>query len=677
VSQLLPALVAAALGCFTAGAALALVLGRRPDAVRRVAYPAAALGSAGVAAAGIAALGGVPWTLAVAWVLPPPGLELALDRLGGLFLVLVGGAGFAASVYALDYTRGESHGAGGQAFAYNAFLAAMALVVLAANLWSFLIAWELMALASYFLVMAEPGKRAVARAGWVYAVVTHAGLACLAAAMLLLVGATGSDRFADWAVAAPALPPGTRTAAFVLFLLGFGSKAGLVPLHVWLPLAHPVAPSHVSALMSGVMIKFGVYGLLRVGFEWLAGGPAWWGATLLTIGAVSAVLGVLYALVEHDLKRLLAYHSIENIGIIFLGVGAGLVFQATGSLTLAHLGLLAAVYHTANHATFKTLLFLAAGAVLHATGTRNMEAMGGLVKRMPGTAACFLVGAAAISALPPLNGFVSEWLTFQVLLQSAQVPRPELNLVFLLGLAGLALTGGLAAACFVKAFGISFLALPRSAAAAEAREAPATMRAAMFLLAAACVGLGVGAAQAVPVLGRATAGLVGRAGTASPPFATGGLTLVVGDGFGALSPLAVAVLLGLALVALPVGLRLLGARRDRRVYETWGCGRSLQTARMEYTATAFSQPFKRIFAVLYRPVKQLDIEFHAESRFFVRTIRYENPTRSLVDEWLYAPALTGALRLAHAVRRIQSGSANAYLAYIFVALLLALLVAGR
>jgi hydrogenase-4 component B len=677
VSGFVPVLVGAGLGAFAAGALAALLLAPWPSAGRRVSHLLAAAGGALTAVGGLLALGGPPWQGRVGWLLPAPGVELALDGPSGFFLALVGGAAVPTSIYAVGYTAGRRHGLAGLGCAYNVFLGTMALVPLAANVFTFLVAWELMALASYFLVMTDAEERGVARAGWVYAVVTHAGLACLVAGMLLLTRAAGSDRFADWAGAASTLTPGTRTAVFVLLALGFGSKAGLVPVHVWLPIAHPAAPSHVSALMSGVMIKLGVYGLLRAGFEWLGTGPAWWGATLLLVGGASALLGVLYALVEHDLKRLLAYHSIENVGIILLGLGAGMVFRATGLDTLARLGLLAAVYHTANHAAFKGLLFLGAGAVLHATGTRNMEAMGGLARRMPWTAACFLVGAAAISALPPLNGFVSEWLTFQALLQSVQVPRPALNLVFLLGLAGLALTGGLAAACFVKAYGISFLALPRSDAAERAREVAGTLRAGMVLLAASCVGLGLGAAQVVPVLDRAAAGLVGTPGTRAVPLVTDGATLAVGDGFASLSPIGVAALLAISLALLPLGLRLLGARRDRRVYETWGCGRSLQTARMEYTATAFSQPFKRIFAVLYRPVKQLEIEFHAESRFFVRTIRYENPTRSIIEEWLYLPVLAAVHRAARVARRIQSGSANLYLAYIFLALLACLLVAVR
>jgi hydrogenase-4 component B len=668
VSGLALWLLGGALGAFAGGALAALALASRPVALGRVTHLSAAAGGLATVAAGGLGLWGARGGVRVSWLLPPPGAELALDGLAGFFLILVGGLALPVSIYAIGYTAGRGEGLPGLGAAYNAFLGAMVLVVVAGNVLTFLVAWELMALASYFLVMSDPEERGVTRAGWVYALVTHAGLACLVAGMLLLAGAAGSDRLADWAAAGAALPSAVRNLVFLLLALGFGSKAGLVPLHVWLPLAHPAAPSHVSALMSGVMIKLGVYGLLRAGFEWLGPGPAWWGATLLLAGGASALLGVLYALVEHDLKRLLAYHSVENVGIILLGLGAGLVFRAAGFDELALLGVVAALYHTVNHAVFKGLLFLGAGAVLHATGTRNMEAMGGLIKRMPWTAACFLVGAAAISALPPLNGFVSEWLTFQALLQSFRVQDPGLNLAFLLGLAALALTGGLAAACFVKAFGISFLALPRSDAAARAHEVGWSLRAGMAVLAAAAVALGLLAPWVLPAIARAMPGLAPAA-----PALGDGWTVTVGAGFASVSPGAVAGLLGAAGVCLVLGLRLGGARRDGRRYETWGCGRSLQTARMEYTATAFSQPFKRVFAILYRPVKQLEIEFHPESRFFVRTIRYEQPTRSLIEEWLYLPLLGGTRRLARTVERIQSGSANLYLAYIFVALLALLL----
>ena len=397
---------------------------------------------------------------------------------------------------------------------------------------TFLIAWELMSLASYFLVLHDRDDPESVDAAWLYAVMSQAGLACLLAGMLLLTAATGSATFADWASAAPDLAPGARVLPLLLLGLGFASKAGVIPLHVWLPRAHPAAPSHVSALMSGVMVKLGIYGLVRASLDWLAPTPVWWGAAVLLAGAVSAVVGILYAVVERDLKRLLAFSSIENVGVILIGLGAGLVFRGVGLGGLAVLAIAAALYHAVNHAAFKSLLFLGAGAVVHATGTRNMNALGGLVTRMPWTAACFVFGAAAIAALPPLNGFVSEWLIFQALLQNVQMARLELNLTFTFGLAALALTSGLTLACFVKAAGITFLAVPRSDAAARAHEAPVSMRAAMVLLAGACVFLGLGPTLVLPALARLAGPLVG----AELPALGDGLTVRISGEFAALSP---------------------------------------------------------------------------------------------------------------------------------------------
>jgi hydrogenase-4 component B len=626
--------------------------------------------AAGLAALIVGAAGvlGARWTLAVPWLVPLGGLELSMDPLAGFFLGLVGAGAIPVSVYAIGYTGGERRGV----LAYLGFVVSMGVVPLAANLMTFAIAWELMSLASYFLVLHDRGEPESVRAAWVYAVMSHAGLACLLAGMLLLSVWTGSWRFADWAAAAPGLSGVGRDVVFGLLAVGFLGKAGVIPLHVWLPLAHPAAPSHVSALMSGVMIKLGIYGLLRAGFEWLGAGPAWWGVAVLMLGTVSSVIGVLYALVDHDLKRLLAFHSIENVGIILIGVGAGMLYHGTGLEALALLGLAAGLYHTLNHAAFKALLFLGAGAVVRATGTRNMEEMGGLIKRMPWTAACFLVGSVAIAALPPFNGFVSEWLTFMALLQTTRLAQPALNLVFAFGIAGLALTGGLAMACFVKAFGVSFLALPRSEAAARAHEAPRSMRAAMVALALLCLGLGLGPTLMVPALLGVAAALTGAA--TPVPFGNA-LTLSVSGGFASLSTLAIALALGGGLLLPLVLFRLAGASRRVRGYETWGCGRILQTARMEYTATAFSNPFKRVFDFFYRPVKRLDIEFHPESRFFVQRIEYENPTRSIFDDWLYRPALAVLSGVAARARAIQSGSTNVYLAYILAALLVLLVLA--
>ncbi len=619
-------------------------------------------------AAGLAGVFGRAWTLSVPWLVPLGGLELALDPLGGFFLALVGVATIPASIYAIGYAGGERRGV----LAYVGFVLAMCVVPLAANLMSFAIAWELMSLASYFLVLHDRREPGAVRAAWVYAVMTHAGLVCLLAGMLLLGAATGSWRFADWHAAAPGLTALGRDAVFVLLAAGFLGKAGVIPLHVWLPLAHPAAPSHVSALMSGVMIKLGVYGLLRAGFDWLGAGPAWWGVAVLLLGATSSVIGVLYALVDHDLKRLLAFHSIENIGIILIGVGAAMIYRPAGLEALALLALAAGLYHTLNHTAFKALLFLGAGAVVHGTGTRNMEELGGLIKRMPWTAACFLAGSAAIAALPPFNGFVSEWLTFMALLQNTRLAEPALNLVFALGIAGLALTSGLAMACFVKAFGISFLALPRSEAAARAHEAPGSMRAAMVALAVLCLGLGLAPTLVVPVLLGVARGLTGAT---APVEVVDGLTLSVSGDFGSLSTLVLAVALAGGLMLPLVALRLAGASRRVRRAETWGCGRVLQTSRMEYTATAFSNPFKRVFDFFYRPAKRLAIEFHPESRLFVERIEYENPTRSIFEDWLYRPVLGTLSAVARRARAIQSGSTNVYLAYILAMLLVLLVLA--
>ena len=633
-----------------------------------LAFVGGAVAGLGAAGLGLAGLLGYQWSVQIAWLVPLSGLELRMDPLAGFFLLLIGGTSVPTSIYSLGRARGEVKGR----VSYLVFLLAMGVVPLAGNAPTFLLAWELMALASYALVLHDHDEPGVVRAAWVYAVMTHAGLASLLAGMLLMTASTGSLRFADWQAAGPGLDGATRSLAWLLLTIGFASKAGVVPLHVWLPIAHPAAPSHVSALMSGVMIKLGIYGLLRAGLEWLGPGPAWWGVVLLLAGTVSAVKGVLYALVERDLKRLLAFSSIENVGIVLVGVGAGMVFHASGLEFLAVFALAAALYHAANHAAFKALLFLGAGAVVHATGTRDLEALGGLIKRMPWTAAAFLVGSVAIAALPPLNGFVSEWLTFQALLQTVQIPRLELSLVFALAIAGLALTSGLAVACFVRAFGITFLALPRSESAARAHEVGGAMRLALVLLAIACAALGLAPTVVLPVLGRAAASLVGLP---TPVLVEWPLTLTVAGDFASLSMPVIALALGLGLVLPTLALWALGAPRGRRRTATWGCGRLLQTARMEYNAASFAGPYKRIFDFVYRPRKRLEVEYHPESRFFVRRMAYENLPRGLAEEWLYGPVSRALQHATARVRTIQSGNSNLYLIYVLAALLVLLVFA--
>ncbi|NGZ61057.1 MAG: hypothetical protein CV081_11230 [Nitrospira sp. LK265] len=471
------------------------------------------------------------------------------------------------------------------------------------------------------------------------------------------------------------LPEGMRTLAFLMALIGFGTKAGIVPLHVWLPYAHPAAPSHISALMSGVMIKTAIYALIRVYFDFLGGQfPWWWGFTVLFLGATSALLGVMYALMEHDLKRLLAFHSVENIGIILLGIGSGMIFHSYGLKELAALGLVAGLYHTINHAMFKALLFLGAGSLLYATHVRNIEEYGGLLRRMPWTGICFLIGAVSISALPPTNGFVSEWLIFQSLFLSYQLPTAFLKLMLPIAAAILALTGVLALACFAKAFGISFLALPRSTHARHAEEVPAPMRVGMGILAVFCVVLGVAPMVILPLLDQVVAPLAGISIQGKVLAMDGWALAPVNVDFSSLSTPTLALLL-MALALLGWGLAVtFGGHRRKRRYKTWGCGINL-TPRMEYTATGFVQPIKRVFSTVYQPTVKLETEFLDESRYFAKRRRFEFHIEPIFEKYLYDPLVAFFTTLADRLRVIQAGSLHLYLTYIFVTLILLLLLA--
>jgi hydrogenase-4 component B len=659
------------------GALAALVSGRKSLGRGLVALGAIAGAGAGLALGATVIATGVPFTLFVPELLPlGGGLALRLDSLGAFFLVVIGVGAIPAALYGAGYTAVYEDGRASLrllGMMFNLFLLTMSLVTLADNVFTFLLMWEGMSLTSYFLVMTEADEERTRNAGLWYIGMTHAGLVMLMAAFLLLTGGTGSGAFADLRAIAPSLPSGVRDTVFVLAFLGFGSKAGIVPLHVWLPRAHPAAPSHISALMSGAMIKMGVYGLLRVALDLLGGGPAWWGGLVLSVGVVSALLGVLYALMEHDLKRLLAFHSVENIGIILIGIGAGLMFHRYGLMPLAALGFIGGLYHVLNHAAFKGLLFLGAGSVLHAMHTRNMEEMGGLIKRMPWTALFFLIGAAAISALPPLNGFASEWLVFQSLLGGVNIPVPEVVVVMPVAVGLLALTSGLAAACFVKAFGITFLALPRSSEAAHAHESPFSMQCGMGLLALACIGLGVAPFAVVPVLGGILVGLGGLPDT-RVEF-TYSVFLQTPGVFGQMSPTLMALGLLLLLVVVPSVMWLLRLTSRPRLSDSWGCGRVGQTARMEYTATAFAEPLKRVFAEIYRPMKELTVDFHPESKYFVQSIEYRSEITPWFDQSLYRPFLESATFVAQQVRRLQAGSLHLYLLYIAIVLTLLLVVA--
>lgn len=656
--------------------AFAALLGGRSAIGRGLVAAGAAVGSAAGLALGVLVIASeIPLTFTSARLLPLTGVALRLDGLGAFFLVVVGLVGCASAIYAFGYS---AQYAGRYSLRlvgvmFNLLLLALSLQVMADNALTFLVLWEAMSLTAYWLVLTEHDRPGTVRAGVWYFAMMHVGFAALVAMFLVLSGADLTTSFTSMRAGVASLSPGLRNAVFLLALFGFGSKAGIIPLHIWLPMAHPVAPSHVSAVMSGVVIKMGIYGLLRVLLDLMGGGPTWWGAVILAAGSVSALLGVLYALMEHDLKRLLAYHSVENIGIILIGIGTGMIFHSYGLMTLAALGFISGLYHTINHASFKALLFLGAGSVLQATGTRNMEKMGGLIKRMPWTSLFFLVGSVAISALPPLNGFASEWLVFQSLLGGSNIPTPEVAVVMPIAVGILALTSGLAAACFVKAFGITFLAIPRSREAEHAHESPPSMLAGMALLALACVALGLAPFVVVPALGRVLAGLGGLPDTHAA--FTLNLYLVAPNNFASMSPTLVALGLLVLLGLVPLVMLIFRVNRRWRVSDSWGCGRVGQTPRMEYTATAFAEPLRRVFAELYRPTKELSIDFHPDSKYFVQSIEYRSEITPWFEKALYGPLLWFIRFVASLVRRLQSGSVHIYLFYIAVALLILLLIA--
>ena len=674
-------LLVASLCGYAFAAAAGLLLMRRERLAAVVSFGLAALSAASSLLAGLSFLAGAPVGGNEPLELLPPllpylKLTVRLDALGAFFLLIVSLLGLAVSIYSLGYVRGYfgRRNVGVLGAFYNALLLATTLLFAADNIWVFLIAWELTALTAFCLVVFEHEKPETRQAGVLFFIMSHIDAGCIIAGFFLLFQQSGDYSFSSLHHIGEAMSAGRRNAAFILFLLGFGIKSGIIPLHIWLPVAHPVAPSNVSALMSGVLIKLGVYGLARVCFDFLGPPALWWGVTILTVGTVSAVLGVLYALMEHDLKRLLAYLSIENIGIILMGLGASLIFLRAGHPLLASLSLIAGLYHTINHAAFKGLLFLGAGAVVQSTHTRNMEEMGGLIKRMPQTAFFFLMGAVAISALPPLNGFVSEWLTYQSLLQGFDVTQSLWRLVFPLSGAMLALTGALAAACFVKAFGITFLAQPRSDHARHAVEVAPSMRVGMGILTVACVLLGLFPTAFIRLLDPLTQQLIGEQISTQLNLA-GGFVLGSLSKYPGTISMSGLVLTAVCLLPVPLALWLVFGRQTRtRRGPTWACGQPGLTPQMEYTATGFSKPVRMIFKALFQPRRDVQREYDF-SPYFATNIRFESHIEEVFVERLYRPLRVWILRVSRRVRALQAGSIHAYLLYIFLTLLLLLLCA--
>lgn len=606
--------------------------------------------------------------------LPFLSLTFNVDKLSAFFIFIISLVSLFSSVYGIAYVEHfyKKYNIGALGFFYNVFIAGMLLVVSAENALFFLIVWELMSLASYFLVIFENKEKENIKAGLVYFIMTHIGTAFIVLAFLLLYRATGSFDFIFIKNNIGGVSPLLKNAIFIFALIGFGTKAGIIPFHIWLPGAHPAAPSHVSALMSGVMIKTGIYMMIRIFLDIMPNVPVWWGALILIVGAVSSLLGVLYALTEHDIKRLLAYHSIENIGIILLGLGSSLVFLALDMRPLAILGLVAALFHILNHAIFKALLFLGAGSVISMARTRNMEEYGGLIKYMPKTAFFFLIGSMAISALPPFNGFFSEWLTFQSLFGGISFQGRLIQWVFILAAGSLAFTGGLAAACFVKVFGITFLGRPRSEEARRAKESDAFFQLSMAALAFLSLIIGIFAGKIAGLLLNITRD-ISMFRFSEMPFTSGANIFALKSGFASVSMPSVFVGLFIAVIVAYCSLRVFTGHRRVEFARTWDCGTDLNP-RMEITATGFSRSIITIFRGILRPTRQTDIEYRdAEMRYFPKSQAVKMGTKDIYGAYLYKPIQILALKISSYIKRVQGGNVNVYVAYIFFILIVLLL----
>lgn len=592
--------------------------------------------------------------------LPWIGAHFRLDALSAFFMVVVNLAAVGASLYGIGYGRHEAAPQRVLPF-YPAFLAGMNLVILADDAFTFLFSWESMSLASWALVVAHDREPGNLRAGYIYIVMASAGTLALLLAFGLLAGPEGNYIFGSMRDAA--LSPGLAALVLLLVLFGAGSKAGLVPVHVWLPLAHPAAPSHVSALMSGAMTKVAIYGFVRVVFDLIGAPQWWWAALILVLGGITAVMGILYATMQTDLKKLLAYSTVENVGVIFVGVGLALAFKENGMVAAAALAMTAALFHALNHSIFKSLLFFGSGAVLTATGERGLEQQGGLIHRMPVTSFAFLIGCVAISALPPLNGFVSEWLTFQAVILSPDLPAWDLRIAAPAVGAMLALSAALAAACFIKAFGVTFLGRPRSPAAAEAKEVDRFSLAAMLGLAALCLLAGILPGFVIDLLSPVVDGLVG--GRMPVQRTVQWLTIVpVAEGRSSYNGLLVFLFIAAAAMIAAYAIHRLASHALRRA-PPWDCGFPDASPATQYTAGSFAQPIRRVFGtVIFRARETVEMPTPGD----LAPARLRIDLRDLVWDILYAPVAVAIGFAADWLNRFQFLTIRRYLSLVFAAL---------
>ncbi|HVO90099.1 MAG TPA: hydrogenase 4 subunit B [Casimicrobiaceae bacterium] len=637
---------------------IGIALPRRLTLIAHVLFPASAAVSAMLVVIGAMALLGSPHTAVLPLGLPSLPFHVRLDPLAAFFLVVLGAASAGISLFSAGYFRSsEGTPPGLVCLQYHVFLAAMAFVLVADDAYAFMVAWETMALASFFLVTTDHRHPEIRRAGFLYLLIAHVGAIAILLCFGVLQDPGGDYTFANMrAVHRDGAWP---SIAFFLALVGFGAKAGVVPLHVWLPEAHPAAPSPVSALMSGVMLKTAIYGLLRVTFDLLHTQVWWWGAIALAVGLVTALYGVIFATVQTDMKRLLAYSSIENIGIIVTGIGLAILFNTYGKELLAAVALTAVLYHTINHALFKSLLFLATGSVLHSTRERSLGKLGGLIHRMPWVAWLALIGTLASAGLPPLNGFVSEWLLLQAFLFTPSLPQSFINMLVPLAAAALVLAAALAGYVMVKFFGIIFLGQPRENTLAYAHDAGRFERVALCVLAVACVLLGVLPVQVIGLLDRVNQALVGS--TVGGHGGSWVLLAPIAPDRASYSPLIVlVVIVAVVLLTIQVVHRYYHGRLRRGA--PWDCGFPLQTPRMQDTAEGFGQPIRQVFEIFFRIERHLPSPFDNAPRY---TVRVE-------DRWwylLYAPVATAVDFLARLIGLIQQGRIAVYLLYSFATLI--------
>ena len=653
----------ALLACWAVVGAAGLLRPANVVFVGRVLFPLGALTGAGLAIVAAAGFGAPVERATLLIGLPDLPMHVRLDALSRVFLVLLGSASAGVSLFASGYFRkGEGTAPGLLGLQYHLFLATMGFVLLADDAYAFMVAWETMALTSYFLVTAQHGIPEIRSAGFLYLLMAHVGAIAILLSFGIMQG--GTWHFTFDAMRAATLPPAWATAAFLLTLFGFGAKAGLIPLHVWLPEAHPAAPSPVSALMSGVMLKTAIYGVLRVTFDLLGDPQWWWGLVPLALGLATALFGVVFAAVQTDMKRLLAYSSVENVGVLFTGIGLAVVFHGVGMDTLAALALVAVLYHALNHAFMKSLLFLGTGAVLHATGERNLGRLGGLIHRMPWAGWLTLVGVLAIAGLPPLNGFVSEWLLLQSLLFSHEVPHPFVNMLLPLGAAIIALAAALAGYVMVKFFGVIFLGQPREATLAGAHDVDGLEKAGLIWLAVGCVLLGLFPVQVIGALGTATQQLLG----AAPAISHGAWWMLapLPDRAASYAP---AILLAVIVAVITVTFLVVRVvyRRPVRRAPPWDCGFARLDPRMQDTAEGFGQPIRHIFYAFFAMERELPSPLDAAPRYRVRvTDRFWRA--------LYLPLGNLVQRAADSLAWMQQGRISAYLTYSFITLVVLLAV---